>query len=135
MGLILNSSKCELLAHPGVTVNNKRLQSYQTVVPSDAILLGAPLFRGPVLDQAWADRCDDLSIAIKRLSQLGSHDALLLLLLLLRLKFCNCFDALLRLLTPVPSLLALGPWAPPAERGPSLESIYRVSLTVDLRGG
>jgi len=25
MGLILNSSKCELLAYPGVTVNNKRL--------------------------------------------------------------------------------------------------------------
>jgi len=30
----------------------------------------------------------------------------------------------------VPSLPALGPWEPPAERGPSLESIYRVSLTV-----
>jgi len=27
------------------------------------------------------------------------------------------------------------PWAPPAERGPSLESIYRVSLTVDLCKG
>jgi len=34
--------------------------------------------------------------------------------------------------TAVASLPALGPWAPPAERGPSLESIYRVSLTVDL---
>jgi len=35
------------------------------------------------------------------------------------------------------SLLALGPWAPPppAERCPSLESIYRVSLTVDLCEG
>ena len=33
---------------------------------------------------------------------------------------------------PVASLPALGPWAPPAERGPSLESIYRVSLTVDV---
>jgi len=34
----------------------------------------------------------------------------------------------------VASLPALGPWARPAERGPSLESrpIYRVSLTVDL---
>jgi len=31
--------------------------------------------------------------------------------------------------------VALGPWAPPAERGPSLESIYRVSLTVDLCEG
>ena len=32
----------------------------------------------------------------------------------------------------VVSLPASGPWAPPAERRPSLESIYRVSLTVDL---
>ena len=35
----------------------------------------------------------------------------------------------------VPSLPALGPWAPPAERPPSLESIHRVSLTVDLCEG
>jgi len=35
----------------------------------------------------------------------------------------------------VQSLSALGPWAPPAERGPSLESIYRVSRTVDLCEG
>ena len=32
----------------------------------------------------------------------------------------------------VASLSALGSWAPTAERGPSLESIYRVSLTVDF---
>jgi len=38
-------------------------------------------------------------------------------------------------LDSVASLPALGPWAPPAERGPSLESIYRVSLTVDLCQG
>jgi len=36
---------------------------------------------------------------------------------------------------PVASLPALEPWAPPAERGPSLESIYRVSLIVDLCEG
>ena len=36
---------------------------------------------------------------------------------------------------PVTSLPALGPWAPPAERGPSPETIYRVSLTVDLCEG
>jgi len=35
----------------------------------------------------------------------------------------------------VASLPALGPWAPPAERGLSLESIYRVSLTVGLCEG
>ena len=38
-------------------------------------------------------------------------------------------------LQAVPSLPALGPWAPPAERGPFLESIYRVSLIVDLCEG
>ena len=35
----------------------------------------------------------------------------------------------------VASLPALGPWATAAERGPSLESIYRVSLTADLCEG
>jgi len=50
MGLILNSSKCELLAHPGVMVNDTQLQSFQRVLPSDATLLGAPLFYEPVLD-------------------------------------------------------------------------------------
>ena len=43
---------------------------------------------------------------------------------------CIDFDSLDPLWT-VASLPALGPWAPPAERGPSLESIYRVSLAVD----
>jgi len=40
-----------------------------------------------------------------------------------------------RVSVTVASLPALGPWAPPAERGPSLESIYRVSLTVDICEG
>ena len=43
----------------------------------------------------------------------------------LRLRHCN----------PVASLPALGLWAPPAKRGISLESVYRVSLTVDLCEG
>ena len=38
-------------------------------------------------------------------------------------------------LQAVASVPGLGPWAPPAKRGPSLESIYRVSLTVDLCEG
>ena len=53
---------------------------------------------------------------------------------------CHALDRQRVLLTTrstrsVASLFALGPWAPPAERGPSLESIYRVSLTVDLCEG
>jgi len=38
-------------------------------------------------------------------------------------------------ISAVASLPALRPWAPPAEWGPLLESIYRVSLTVDLCKG
>ena len=34
--------------------------------------------------------------------------------------------------TPVPSLPALGPWAPPSRPGPLDRKFYRVSLTVDL---
>jgi len=39
------------------------------------------------------------------------------------------------LVCAVAPLPALGPWAPPSGTGPSLESIYRVSLTVDLCEG
>ena len=38
-------------------------------------------------------------------------------------------------LPPVASLLALVAWAPPAERGPLLGSIYGLSLTVALCEG
>ena len=60
-------------------MGDKQLKSFQRVEPKDATLLGVPLFSGPVLDQAWSDRCDDLSKAVKRLCHLGSHDALILL--------------------------------------------------------
>jgi len=35
----------------------------------------------------------------------------------------------------LPAKAAMEPWAPPAERDPSLESIYRVSITVNLSEG
>ena len=73
MGLSLNATKCELIGHQGVSVTDQRLQSFQRVEPKDTTLLGAPLFPGTILDQAWSDRCDDLSRAVKRLHQLGSQ--------------------------------------------------------------
>jgi len=69
VGLVLDSSKCELIAHQGVSVNDKRLQ----------LFLGAPVLPGPAFDQAGSDRCDDLSRAVKRLHEVGCHDALILL--------------------------------------------------------
>ena len=52
MELFLNFVKCELVAHQGVWVRDKQLQSLQRVEPKDATLLGAALFSGPVLNQA-----------------------------------------------------------------------------------
>ena len=79
MGLILNVSKCELIADPRTTVTDQTLQSFQRIDVQDASLLGAPLFPGPVLDGVWSDRCSDLSRAVDRLSLIGAQDALILL--------------------------------------------------------
>ena len=46
---------------------------------ADAVLLGAPLFTGTVLDTAWSNRCDELLRAKDRLSAISSQDALILL--------------------------------------------------------
>ena len=42
-------------------------------------LLGAPLTQGPALDQAWSERCNDLTRALERLKLIASQDALILL--------------------------------------------------------
>jgi len=47
----------------------------------------------------------------------------------------TAFEKTLEYSSTVPSLPALGPWTPSAERGPSLKSIYHVALTVDLCEG
>ena len=45
----------------------------------DATLLGAPLFVGSVLDNAWSSRCMELSRAVNRLKSVGAQDSLILL--------------------------------------------------------
>jgi hypothetical protein len=79
MGLMLNTAKSELIAHPDTTVNDPLLQSFCRVTVADASLLGAPIFTGPVLDGVWKDRCADLSRAVERLQKIGAQDALILL--------------------------------------------------------
>ncbi len=79
IGLLLNVSKCELIADPNTTVTDPVLRSFHRVTVRDASLLGAPLFLGPVLDSFWSERCSDLSRAVDRLSMIGSQDALILL--------------------------------------------------------
>jgi hypothetical protein len=79
MGLALNISKCELIAHPDTIVTDPLLQSFRRRPVEEASLLGAPLLPGPALDSFWEDRCADLTRAVDRLCSIGSQDALLLL--------------------------------------------------------
>ena len=64
MGLVLNAAKCELVAHPGLVVDDRLLRSFRRVERRDATLLEAPLFPGRVLNDFWSDRCRDLSRAV-----------------------------------------------------------------------
>jgi hypothetical protein len=79
LGLTLNAAKCELIAHPDLVVEDPLLRSFQRVTVPEASLLGAPLFEGPALDQAWLRCCGDLSRAVERLKLIGSQEALTLL--------------------------------------------------------
>ena len=72
MGLTLNPSKCELIAHQDLSVKDDCLLSFVRVNVSDATLLGAPLF-----DKAWTNRCAELARAVDRLDAVSSQDALI----------------------------------------------------------
>lgn len=79
MGLILNSQKCEIITHPGQSVEDPIFKSFVVTPIADTSLLGAPLFVGSVLDEAWASRCADLVRATERLKMVEAQDALILL--------------------------------------------------------
>ncbi len=79
MGLHLNIAKCEIISSPDFQVSDATLRSFYHTSIADASLLGAPLFPGVVLDEAWAAGCSELSRAVERLKCIGSQDALILL--------------------------------------------------------
>ena len=79
MSLHLNVSKCQVIAHPYTITADQQLFDFQRIDISEALLLGAPLFRGFTLDEAWAKRCNELRVAVDRLSLLAAQDALVLL--------------------------------------------------------
>jgi len=76
IGLSVNVSKCELIAHKDFQVDDALLQSFQQVEFEEATLLGAPLFCGAALDTAWDVRCKDFTRAVDRLKTISSQDAL-----------------------------------------------------------
>jgi len=76
MGLNINVSKCELIAHLRCHVTDPTLLSFQQIPSEIAELLGALLFPGTALDLTWAKRCDELTRATDRLASIGAQDAL-----------------------------------------------------------
>ena len=79
MGLCLNPSKCEVISDPDLNVVDQTVSSFTFVSMADATLLGAPLFAGKVFDDTRLAGCEDLKLAVDRLSLLSAQDALLLL--------------------------------------------------------
>ena len=67
MGLTLNIGKCELFCLPNTTIADPLL-FFTLHSLNEASLLGAPLFIGPELDDAWSTRLVDLRRAVERLS-------------------------------------------------------------------
>ena len=79
LGLALNIAKCELIAHQDFVSKDRVLQKFKRVEIGNATLLGAPLFSGTILDEAWSARCVDLARAINRWRLINAQDALILL--------------------------------------------------------
>ena len=74
MGLVLNTGKCELIAHRDCVVDDQMLQSFIRVDKGDASLLESQLFSGTVLDNAWSAHCDDLARAADRLCRINAQE-------------------------------------------------------------
>jgi hypothetical protein len=79
MGLVLNASKCEVIADQGTVLTDPLLLNFQRVAVTDCCLLGAPLFHDSALDTVWTDRCADMSRAADRLTSISSQDVLILI--------------------------------------------------------
>ena len=62
MGLVLNASKCELIADSKMVVADPLLASFSRVEVEESSLLRAPVFPGKTLDEAWSSLCADLTL-------------------------------------------------------------------------
>ena len=69
---------CEFLCHPNTTIADPLLLPFTRRSLNEASLLGAPLFIGPELDDAWLMKLVDLRIAVEPLCLLSAQAALVL---------------------------------------------------------
>ena len=54
MGLLLNTSKCELIADSKLAVDDPLLGSFTRVTVEESSYIGAPIFPGKTLDDVWS---------------------------------------------------------------------------------
>jgi len=59
LGLQLNVAKCEVVTHSATVISDPTVGLFTAVSLKDSVLLGSPLFPGPMLDKTWSDRCND----------------------------------------------------------------------------
>lgn len=78
LGLELNVKKCELISAPGTSMEGC-LKEFVQIPSEEAMLLGAPLFRGEAMDKMLETHCSTLVSSLERLKTISRHDALVLL--------------------------------------------------------
>ena len=78
IGLKLNPSKCEVIAHEPIMLPISMV-GFSQLGKSQFQLLGAPLLQGQAMDSLLEARCNDLGRIMGRLVLLGAHDALVIL--------------------------------------------------------
>jgi hypothetical protein len=81
VGLEINHNKCEVVGH---TVASRALfEAHNILLPesgsSNAILLGAPLSSGQLVDAVLEEKMLELQLMTKRLDHMPAHDSLYLL--------------------------------------------------------
>jgi len=79
MGLHLNVAKSEIVAPNETIVTGDALLAFSRVEVSNLTLLGAPLFPGRAMDDAWEDRCNEMSRAACKLKDIPAQNSLILM--------------------------------------------------------
>ena len=81
LGLQLNKKKCEITSRATrqQKIYSEAFSGFQFIDLENLFMLGSPVMPGSAIDQALAEKINDLTRAISRLRMLQAHDALVIL--------------------------------------------------------
>ena len=100
--MTLNDCKCELISDDEEVINYVRqlIPAVSTIDPSEAVVLGAPVGGGQVIDSVLQQKLVDLQRLADRLKLLSTHDGFFLLKncfslpkLMYTLRSAPCYDS------------------------------------------